>query len=63
MEKSNHPFFLGVIAMMVISRILHMVGMDFLERGIVYGIGAVYAVLANFDYYSKVVLGKNGWWW
>ena len=24
---------------------------------------AVYGTLANRDYYAKMVLGQNGWWW
>lgn len=52
--------FIGLIALEVV---LALVGLAKLTKGTGFAVGAVYAVLGNRDYYSKMVLGKNGWWW
>ncbi|MGB4075472.1 DUF2628 domain-containing protein [Pseudomonas sp.] len=43
------------------------IGLDYLGYGklanaLGYGVGAVFAVRANIDYYKKMLLNDNGWW-
>ena len=42
--------------------LLDQFGYEKLANALGYGVGAVFAVRANIDYYKKMVLGDNGWW-
>lgn len=50
--------------MVVISLglVLDHCGYEKIANALGYGVGALFAVRANIDYYKKMVLGDNGWW-
>jgi len=62
-RKAITLFVLCFIGLLALEVVLRLVGLAKLTTGTGFAVGAVYAVLANRDYYSKMVLGKNGWWW
>ena len=43
--------------------VMVLVGLGSFTRASSFAAAAVYAALANRDYYAKMVLGQNGWWW
>jgi hypothetical protein len=57
-RKALSLFALCALALAVID----VAGFVRVSEVLSYGIGAVFAVRANADYYKKMVLGENGWW-
>ena len=62
-KKALTLFVLTVIGIVVLDMVMELVGLAAFTSGTGFGAAAVYAVLANKDYYRKMVLGQNGWWW
>lgn len=51
-----------VLILLVLDIVFQLLGLVELGNAVGYGVGAVFAVRANIDYYKKTVLGDNGWW-
>jgi len=51
-----------VLILLVLDIVFQLLGLSQLGNAVGYGVGAVFAVRANIDYYKKMVLGDNGWW-
>ena len=51
---------LGVL--LVVELILEYFGLSKFSKSLGYGVGAVFAVRANIDFYKKMVLKDYGWW-
>lgn len=62
-RKALTLFVLCFIGLMILEIVLNLAGLAKFSNSTGFAAGAVFAVLANRDYYSKMVLGKNGWWW
>lgn len=62
-RKGLTLFFLCCIGGVILDALLVLVGLGNFTRATGFAAAAVYASLANRDYYSKMVLGHNGWWW
>ncbi len=62
-RKAATLFVLTVLAIVALDLAMEFVGLGQYTSGTGFGAAAVYAVLANKDYYRKMVLGQNGWWW
>ena len=56
-------FVLCLIGILVLDFVMVLAGFGKYANATGFGAAAVFAVLANRDYYSKMVLGRNGWWW
>jgi hypothetical protein len=54
---------LCLIGVLALDAVMVLVGLGNFTRATGFAAGAVYAALANRDYYAKMVLGRNGWWW
>jgi hypothetical protein len=52
----------GVALVIVLSIVMDMFGFKDVEKYLGYGIAAAFAVRANIDYYTKMVLDDDGWW-
>jgi hypothetical protein len=55
-------FLLCAVVVISLSIGLDYLGYEKLANALGYGVGAVFAVRANIDYYKKMVLNDNGWW-
>ncbi|MGH8617046.1 MAG: DUF2628 domain-containing protein [Burkholderiales bacterium] len=62
-RKGLTLFTLTLIGILVLDFVLELAGFGKYAKSTSFAAGAVYAVLANRDYYAKMVLGQNGWWW
>jgi hypothetical protein len=62
-RKAITIFVLGFIALLIIDVILAAIGWSAASNATGIGFAVVWASLANADYYRKMVLGQNGWWW
>ena len=62
-KKGLTLFFLSVVGILILDTAMEFVGLGNFTRATGFAAAAMYAVLANRDYYSKMVLGQNGWWW
>src|SRR4029077_13923645 len=62
-RKAITLFVLGFIALIILDIILEVLGWSAVSRATGIAFAAVWASLANGDYYRKMVLGQNGWWW
>ena len=64
MWKKGLPLFvLCLIGVVALDAAMVLVGLGSFTRATGFGAAAVYGALANRDYYAKMVLGQNGWWW
>ena len=61
-RKGLSLFALSVVIIVVVELVLSQFGYAKLGSAASYGVGAIYAVRANIDYYKKMVLVENGWW-
>src|SRR5262245_3795464 len=62
-RKGLTLFALCVIGGLILDTLLELVGLGSFTRATGFAAAAVYASLANRDYYAKMVLEQNGWWW
>jgi hypothetical protein len=62
-KKGLTLFVLCVIGIVALDMLMEFVGLGKYTRATSFGAAAVFATLANRDYYRKMVLGQNGWWW
>ncbi len=61
-KKGLLMFVVGVVAIVVLSMVMELMGLGRMANALGYGVSAVFAMRANIDYYKKMVLGDNGWW-
>ena len=61
-KKGLAMFGAGVVAIVVLSVVMELLGMGRMANALGYGVSAVFGMRANIDYYKKMVLGDNGWW-
>jgi hypothetical protein len=61
-KKAISLFLVCLVVVVVLEIALEMAGLGRFGKSLTYGVGAVYAVRANIDYYKKMVLKQNGWW-
>lgn len=61
-KKGLALFLLCAVVVISLGLLLDQFGYEKLANALGYGVGAVFAVRANIDYYKKRVLGDNGWW-
>lgn len=54
-------FLAAAVLVVVLGMILEYFGFGEFARALGYGVGAVFAVRANIDYYKKMVLEDHGW--
>jgi hypothetical protein len=54
---------LCLIGVLALDALLVLVGLGSFTSATGFASAAVYGALANRDYYAKMVLGQNGWWW
>jgi len=62
-RKAITIFVLGFVALIILDLILDALGWTAVSRATGIAFAAVWASLANGDYYRRMVLGQNGWWW
>jgi hypothetical protein len=62
-KKGLTLFVLCFIGIVVLDTVMELIGLGNFTRATRFAAAAVYAALANGDYYRKMVLGQNGWWW
>ena len=63
MWKKGITFFaVCVVAIVILSILLELAGLERFGKALGYGAAAIFAVRANIDYYKKMVLNQNGWW-
>lgn len=62
-KKGLTLFVLCLIGIVILDLVLELVGLSRFARATGFVSAAVFAALASRDYYSKMVLGQNGWWW
>ena len=62
-KKALTLFVLTAAGILLLDAALEFMGLGAFARATGFAAAAVYAALANRDYYSKMVLGQNGWWW
>src|SRR5262245_12803749 len=62
-KKGLMLFLLCVIGTLILDALLVLVGLGSYARATGFAAAAVYGTLANRDYYAKMVLEQNGWWW
>jgi uncharacterized protein DUF2628 len=55
--------FLSMVWVLAVDAILALVGLGSFTYTARFAAAAAYGALANGDYYAKMVLGQNGWWW
>lgn len=55
-------FALMVVIVLTLGFVLDSFGLERVSKALGYGVGAVFAIRANIDYYKKMVLNDNGWW-
>jgi len=53
---------LCVVGVLALDAVMVLVGLGDFTRASGFAAAAVWAALANRDYYAKMVLGQNGWW-
>ena len=61
-KKAIALFLVCLVVVVVLEIALEMAGLGRFGKALTYGVGAVYAIRANIDYYKKMVLRQNGWW-
>jgi uncharacterized protein YebE (UPF0316 family) len=61
-RKAISLFALMAAIVIALGLVLDAFGLERVANALGYGVGAVFAVRANIDYYKKMVLGDNGWW-
>ena len=61
-RKAITLFVLSVIGIVILDTVMTFAGLVEYTRATGFAAAAAYAVLANRDYYRKMVLGQNGWW-
>ena len=61
-RKALSLFGACLLAILVLSVVLELVGLGRFGNALGYGAAALFAIRANIDYYKKLVLGDNGWW-
>lgn len=61
-KKALVLFAICFLILVVLELTLSLVGLGRLGNAVGYGIGAIFAVRANIDFYKKMVLRDNGWW-
>lgn len=61
-KKGVALFGLLLIIVLALGFVLDHFGFEKIANALGYGIGAVFAVRANIDYYKKMVQNDNGWW-
>ena len=61
-KKGITLFVLGFAVIFVLILVLEALGLTKLTTALNVAMGALYAVLADRDYYKKMVLRQNGWW-
>ncbi|WP_079203634.1 DUF2628 domain-containing protein [Pseudomonas sp. CC6-YY-74] len=63
MWKKSLTLFLACAAVVIALGVsLDYLGYGNIANALGYGVGAIFAVRANIDYYKKMVLNDNGWW-
>ena len=62
-KKGLILFVLCFIGILILDALMQLVGLGNYTRATGFVTAAVFAALANRDYYTKMVLGQNGWWW
>ena len=62
-RKGLTLFVLCIIGGLILDALMELVGLGSFTRATGFAAAAVYATLANRDYYAKMVLEQNGWWW
>ena len=61
-RKAISLFVVCAAGAIVLESLLDALGFGEFGKAVGYGVGAVFAVRANIDYYKKMVLEDNGWW-
>jgi hypothetical protein len=61
-KKGLVLFGICFLIVVVLELGLELVGLGRIGNAIGYGVGAIFALRANIDFYKKMVLGDNGWW-
>jgi hypothetical protein len=62
-RKGLTLFALCLLGITVLDIVMELLSLGKYTRSTGLGAAVAYAVLANRDYYRKMVLGQNGWWW
>jgi uncharacterized protein DUF2628 len=62
-KKGLTLFVLCFIGILILDAVMGLVGLGNFTRATGFAAAAVFGALANRDYYTKMVLGQNGWWW
>jgi hypothetical protein len=62
-KKGLTLFVLCVIGILILDGVMQLFGLGNFTRATGFAAAAVFGALANRDYYAKMVLGQNGWWW
>jgi hypothetical protein len=61
-KKALTLFLACAVVVIGLGLVLDHFGYEKIANAMGYGVGALFAVRANIDYYKKMVLGDNGWW-
>jgi hypothetical protein len=62
-KKGLTLFVLCFIGILIVDAVMPLVGLGNFTRASGFAAAAIFGALANRDYYTKMVLGENGWWW
>ena len=62
-KKGLTLFVLCLVGLLILDTVMVLVGLGSYARATGFAAAAVYGTLANRDYYAKMVLGHDGWWW
>ena len=61
-KKALTLFLACAVVVIGLGLVLDHFGYEKIANALGYGVGALFGVRANIDYYKKMVLGDNGWW-